>query len=316
MSMETTMRALPLADVRAGPVVPARRDPDHDAIRALYVATQEDFHRWSGGYNMHFGYWARGMNPFRREAMLERLNDEAIDALHVDPMAPARVVDLGCGAGATARAFARRTFRPIAIGVTLVPQQIRLAMRLDREAGLSRRIAYALADLCDTWMAASTMDAAVAIESFCYAPGADKVAAVREAARLLKPGGRLVVIDGFLVGGEPRGLLGWIYRQWCACWSVPELAQLDEFRGALWDCDFGEVEVRDLFWRIAPSGAHIPWVATAHLARELWRHRGRLQAWQWRHIAASWLSIPLGLARGSFRYCMITATKRPAGRSG
>jgi len=304
--------ALTPADARAGPGVPARRDPDHDAIRALYAATKDDFHAWSGGYNMHFGYWERGMNPLRREPMLERLNEEAVRALNVGPMAPARVVDLGCGAGATARAFARGHYRPVVVAVTLVPQHIALGTKLDREAGLSRRIAYVLSDLCDTWMASGSMDAAVAIESFCYAPGADKAAAVREAARLLKPGGRLVVIDGFLACGEPGGAIGWIYRKWCECWSVPEVAQLDEFKAALWDCGFEQVVVLDLFWRIAPSAAHIPWVATMHMLRELWRGRGRLSPWRWRHIAASWLSIPLGLARGTFRYCMVTATKSGA----
>jgi len=34
-----------------------------------------------------------------------------------------------------------------------------------------------------------------------------------------------------------------------------------------------------------------------------------LSAWRWRHIAASWLSLPLGVARGTFRYCMVTARK-------
>ena len=87
---------------------------------------------------------------------------------------------------------------------------------------------------------------------------------------------------------------------------------MDEFRGALWDRGFEKVEVRDLFWRIAPSAVHIPWVATMHMLRELWRGGGKLEAWRWRHIAASWLSIPLGLARGTFRYCMVTATKSGA----
>ena len=298
---------------RDGPAatVPVRT-PDHDAIRALYRQTQMDFGAWSGNYNMHFGYWERGMSPVAREPMLERLNELAIGELRLGSIvAPtAHVVDLGCGAGATARAIARRHERPIVIGVTLVRESIALAQRIDRAAGLSRRIAYALCDLAETWMASATMDAAVAIESFCYAPGGDKAAAVREAARLLKPGARLVVIDGFLTRDAPRGPLGWIYRRWCDCWAVPELARLDAFKRALWANGFEHVEARDLFWHVAPSAIHIPWVATRHTVRELWHNRGRLSAWRWRHIAASWLSIALGLARGSFRYCIVTATRR------
>ena len=285
------------------------RAPDHDAIRALYSQTQQDFGAWSSGYNMHFGYWEWGMNPLAREAMLERMNEEAIDALAIGRDAHARIVDLGCGAGATTRAAARRHPLATVIGVTLVRESITLAMKLDRAAGLSRRVAYALTDLANSWMAARTMDGAIAVESFCYAPGADKAAAAREAARLLRPGARLAVIDGFLVADEPSGPFGWVYRRWCDCWAVPRLARLDAFTRALADAGFEKIEVRDLFWRVAPSAAHIPWVAACHTVRELWRGRGHISAWRRRHIEASWLSIALGLARGRFRYCMVTATR-------
>ncbi len=288
----------------------APRAPDLDAIRAFFVAAQEDFGRWSGGYNMHFGYWARGMNPLDREAMLERLSIEAISTLRLPPASPVKVVDLGCGAGATARTLARLFTRADVTGVTLVHEQIELGVRLNRRAGLARRIGFVLSDFTDTWTGSASQDGVIAIESFCYAAGSDKAAAAREAARLLKRGGRLAVVDGFLVRAEPSGLLGWIYRRWCASWAIPELARLEEFKDALARAGFADIEVRDLFWRIAPSAAHIPFVASAHMARALWQGRGRLSPWRWRHIAASWLSIALGLAPWSFRYCLVTATKK------
>jgi cyclopropane fatty-acyl-phospholipid synthase-like methyltransferase len=288
----------------------APRAPDPEAIRALFVETQEDFHRWSAGYNMHFGYWARGMSPFDREPMLERLNDEAIDALALPAHHPVKVIDLGCGAGATARALARRYPRAEVTGVTIVHEQIELGVKLNRRAGLARRIGYVLSDFTDTWTGSASQDAAIAIESFCYALGADKAAAAREAARLLRPGGRLAVIDGFLVGGEPRGLAGWIYRRWRESWAIPELARLGDFEQALARAGFVDIEARDLFWHIAPSAAHIPVVAVTHMVRELWTNRGRLSRWRWRHIAASWLSIALGLSPWVFRYYLIKARKR------
>jgi ubiquinone/menaquinone biosynthesis C-methylase UbiE len=296
--------------LHAPPTPAAPRAPDAGAIRAFFVATQEDFRRWSPGYNMHFGYWAPGMSLFAREPMLERMNEEAIDELRLPAAAPARVVDLGCGAGATARAIARRLPRATVVGVTLVHEQIRLAARLNRSARLAQRIAFVHSDFAATWMADGRLDAAVALESFCYAAGPDKGAALREAARLLRPGARLVVVDGFLARGEPAGMLGWVYRHWCACWSLPGLADLAPFAAALERSGFEDVQVRDLFWNIAPCAAHIPWVAATHTLRELWRGRGHISAWRWRHIAASCLAMVIGLAHGTFRYCMVTATRR------
>ena len=297
----------PFVDKRTSP---PPRVPDPEAIRALFIETQEDFSRWSAGYNMHFGYWAPGMSPFDREAMLERLNAEAIATLALPAGAPVKVIDLGCGAGATARALARRYPRAEVTGVTIVHEQIELGVRLNRRAGLARRIGFVLSNFTETWTGSASQDAALAIESFCYAPGADKAAVAREAARLLRPGGRLAVVDGFLVGAEPRGLVGWIYRHWCESWAIPELARRDAFVAALERAGFEEIEVRDLFWHIAPSAAHIPFVAFTHMVRSLWNDHGKLSRWRWRHIAASWLSLALGLAPWTFRYCLVKARKR------
>ena len=283
--------------------------PHADAVRSLFVEVQEDFARWSPGYNMHFGYWAPAMNPFDREAMLERMNVAAIATLRLPPSAPAKVVDLGCGAGATARTLARLFPRVEVTGVTVVHEQIELGMKLNRRAGLARRIGFVLSDFRDTWLGRSSQDGAIAIESLCYAEGPGKDAVIREAARLLRPGARLAIVDGFLVDREPKGLVGWIYRRWCHCWAIGELGRLEDVTGALWDAGFDEIEVRDLFWNVAPCALHVPFVATWHTLRALWETRGRLTPWRRRHILASWLSIPLGLARGSFRYSLVTARK-------
>ena len=57
---------------------------------------------------MHFGFFRKGMNPLRREAMLEQMNQEIQHRLHLTDESPARVFDMGCSVGATLRSFARR----------------------------------------------------------------------------------------------------------------------------------------------------------------------------------------------------------------
>jgi SAM-dependent methyltransferase len=286
----------------------ARAAPERD-VRGLFGEVNEDFGYWSRGYNMHFGYWERGMSVLDREPMLERMNTEVVRALELPPDARSRVIDLGCGTGATSRALVRMRPRCDVTAVTIVPEQIALGLELNRRAHTRRHILFALADFRETPVSDASQDAAFAVESFCYARGANKADALREAARVVRPGGRLVVIDGFL-RGPPNALVGAIYRQWCASWAIGELARLDAFTHALEDAGFESVEVRDLFAAVAPSAAHIPFVATLHTLRSLWRERGRLSPWRRRHIAASWLSMGLGLARGTFTYAMVTARRR------
>jgi cyclopropane fatty-acyl-phospholipid synthase-like methyltransferase len=283
--------------------------PDHAAIRAHYVQTLDDYRRWSRGYNMHFGHWKRGMNPFDREAMLEAANEEVIASLELPRAATFRVVDFGCGAGATSRALARLYPRAEITGVTLVAEQIELATRLNREAKLARRIGFVLCDFAGTWLGAKSQDGAFAIESFCYAQGSDKAGALREAARVLRPGARLTVVDGFLLAKEPGGVVGWIARHLRDGWAISQFAVIGDFTRAMRAEGFEDIEVRDLSWRIAPSVAHVPWVATTHMLRELWRHRGRLSSWEWKHIASSWLAMFLGLARNTFRYYLVKARR-------
>jgi SAM-dependent methyltransferase len=283
---------------------------DHESIRAYFVATQEDYRRWSRNYNMHFGYFVPGMNPFDREAMLERMNAEVVATLGLRAESPARVLDMGCGTGATARALARTHSRVEVTCVTIVPEQIALGRRLNQAAGLARRIGFVLADFTDTWLGPASHDAAFAIESLCYASDSDKDSALAEAARILKPGGCITVVDGFLVRRIPTGIRGWIYRRWCRCWSISGLATLDDFTRALEKAGLTDIVVRDIFTNVSVSALHIPWVATTHMLRELWTNNGRLSEWRWRHIAASWLSIAIGLSRGTFRYCIVTARKK------
>ena len=287
------------------PLPPGAASPN--ALRdlvTLYTCTDADYGIWSRDFNMHFGLCDAGMNPFDREAMLDRMNAYVACKLQD----ATQIVDLGCGTGATARALVRARPDTRVSGVTIVPAQIARGNALNAASGLSDSIQLTLADYSNTGLQTSAYDAAYAIESACHAPGPDKRPLLVEARRLLKPSGKLVIADCFL---RRRGPLPWTirpaYRAWCRSWAVPELACLDDMCAALRETGYADIEVEDVSWKVAPSVAHVPYVATRFLIAELWKSRGRITPWRRRHIVASWLSVLLGLCRGSFAYCLITA---------
>ncbi|MDA7417428.1 class I SAM-dependent methyltransferase [Xenophilus arseniciresistens] len=277
--------------------------------QTYFTEVAHDYRAWSPAYNMHFGYWRAGLNPLRREGMLDAMNLAVGEALGLQPDHAACVLDLGCGAGATARSLLRRWPALHAVTVTNVAVQNQIARELDAAAGVSERVVHLEADYTRTGLPAGQADGAWAVESACYAPGTDKRAFCREAARLLRPGARLVVLDGFLLRERPGRVAGWLHRLWADCWAVPTLARRDELLAALQAEGFTQVKFRSLRWRIAPSALHVPFLATRFALAELWKARGRLPAWRRKHIIASYCALALGMFWRDFDYGMVTAVR-------
>ena len=279
-------------------------------LEQYYSEAGPDYAAWSNGFNMHFGYFRWGMNPFRREAMLEQMNLEVLDRLGVDPGFSASIIDLGCGLGATLRSIAR--WRPMArlTGITVVPWQVEQARTLNHSAGASERIRILLNDYEDARIEPSSFDAAYALESSCHGRYADKHVFLHEAHRLLKPGGRLVVADGFLRRGKiSSGLRARIYRKLCECWVIEELAQLDLFVRELERVGFHSIKVEHMQLRVAPSVLHIPWVTLKFLLTDVVFGQRRMTRARWNNIIAPVLLPLVGYPGGPMSYCMITATK-------
>ncbi|MCR9144142.1 MAG: methyltransferase domain-containing protein [bacterium] len=317
-----------IANRDAGPVpkkIPTPFPKDHpqagqadaaiDEMIEYYEEAGPDYAAWSPEFNMHFGYFAIGMNPFRREAMLARMNDEVFDRLDFDDR-PGDILDAGCGLGTPARAAARRFANANVTGISIVPWQIEQARSraLADFADPNDRAAaprFERMDFTRTDFPDAAFDRVYGIESVCHAPGLDKGDFLTEAARILKPGGRLVIADGFLKQAHRPmpGPLDWITRTICRCWSLETFAGLKEFRAALIKAGFGEPRIEDLSWRIAPSVLHVPAVTARFLLKEL-RSGAKLTKQRRENLIAPMLAPLLGMARSRFAYLIVTAERR------
>lgn len=279
------------------------------SLEEYYTEAGADYAAWSPEFNMHFGYFRWGMNPFDRERMLEQMNVEVLRRLRLDEASAPRVLDMGCGMGATLRSFARRFPLAELTGITRVPWQVEHATELNRRAGCER-IHIEEGNYERSAFATGSMDAAYAVESSCHAHGADKRQLLMEARRLLRPGGRLVVADGFVErGGATFGLQRAILRKLCECWVIDTWGELDAFTGELVRLGFEDIEVECLQYRVAPSTFHIPWVTAKFLLSEVVFGKGKMTRARWNNVIAPALLPLVSMPLGPMVYCMVSATR-------
>ena len=305
--MTTQANTMPQAE--AMPVAAAQEETAI-GLEQYYSEAGPDYAAWSPEFNMHFGYFRFGANPFAREAMLEVMNAEVLDRLHAQPQQAAQLLDLGCGLGATLRSFARQLPLAKLTGVTRVPWQVEQARARNQAANAGERIAVLQGDYERTSLASEAYDGVYALESSCHAHGSDKGRLLTEAHRLLRPGGRLIVADGFLGTGRFRtALQRRIYRKLCECWVIEDLAELRSFTARLAQLGFTDVRVEQLQMRVAPSVAHIPWVTLKFLLTDVVFGDRRMTRARWNNVLAPLLLPMVSAPLGPMTYCMISATK-------
>jgi len=298
------------APALAQPAVPPHGVPPI-SLEQYYSEAGPDYAAWSPEFNMHFGYYRTSTNPFNREAMLEQMNAEVLARLQLDGVAEPQLLDLGCGLGATLRSFARRLPSAKLLGVTRVPWQVQQARALNETAGCRERVVVVEGDYEDTALfPPSRFDGIYALESSCHASGANKGKLLQQAYRLLRPGGRLVVADGFLASPYfTSALQRRIYRKLCECWVIEELAQLHLFTAKLEQLGFTTITVEHLQFRVAPSILHIPWVTLKFLLTDVVFAQRAMTRARWNNVLAPVLLPLVSAPLGPMVYCMISATK-------
>ena len=150
------------------------------------------------------------------------------------------VLDLGSGAGADVLISARRVGPTgTAIGLDMTDEMLELARANAREAGVEN-VEFLKGYLEDIPLEDETVD--VVISNCVINLSGDKPSVIREAARVLRPGGRFAVSD---VIADPD--MDEQTRADMAAWTgcIAGALTETEFRSALQTAGFGEIEISE-----------------------------------------------------------------------
>lgn len=273
-------------------------------ISHFYNETIVDYKFWSADLNMHFGYFIPfKTNPFKRDQMLNAMNDQVYNRL-IKPTDKGTFVDLGCGIGGTMRHFSKRNPNITMLGVTLSDKQVREGNKhLKNVSGVILNEDYR-----STSIPSGSITGTYAIESLCHCGHSPE--ALREAYRILKKDGKLVIADAFLKKSpyKLKGLSSYSYKKLCSSWSLDGLGVVEEVSQNLKKIGFNSIQIENISFRVAPSLFHVPFSILTYTFMQLIKGK-RIKKTSKDNLMASLFSLISGFHLNDFGYYIITAKK-------
>ncbi|MFN8503828.1 methyltransferase domain-containing protein [Kouleothrix sp.] len=220
-----------------------------DDIVAYYDETWLDYRMlWLNGQNLsvHFGYFDEQTRS--HAAALANMNRVLADCAGV--AAGQRVLDAGCGVGGSSMWLAKQR-GALVTGITPVASQVARARHYAAQRGLAGQVRFEQADYTAAPFADASFDVVWALESLCHAR--EKAAFYREAARLLRPGGRLIIAE-YLRADRPLGGAGErTLHQWLAGWAIDDIDTRDEHARHAAAAGLAGVRIDDVTAHTRPS---------------------------------------------------------------
>ncbi|MBK9109484.1 MAG: class I SAM-dependent methyltransferase [Saprospiraceae bacterium] len=166
---------------------------------------------------MHYGYWTEETGLLRDA--LKNMNAFVLSKLIVK--SGDRILDAGCGVGGSVL-YAAQHWNCEAWGITLSDKQCKKAEQNANERSLLGKAHFAVQNYCHTNFENDSFHGVYGIESICHANS--KAEFLREAYRLLKPGGRLVVADFFRTAKSKNHQKEYLMEKWAQTWAIPDFS--------------------------------------------------------------------------------------------
>ncbi|HSJ67509.1 MAG TPA: methyltransferase domain-containing protein [Anditalea sp.] len=195
---------------------------------------------------VHFGYFNEDVKDHNNS--LENLNQVMANKISLSP--GDIVLDAGCGQGGSSFWIAEKIGAKVK-GITLVPHQVEIANKDSFERNLTDKVSFSIQDYCNTSFADETFSVIWACESLCHT--VEKANFYKEAYRLLKPGGRLIVAEYIRKDRPLSAAYETLLKEWLSGWSIPDIDTWDEHCMNMGMAGFTDIDMQDVTANILPS---------------------------------------------------------------
>lgn len=213
--------------------------------------------------------------------------DEAIETMLRELLAraeiprDARVLDVGCGCGVSSLDLHRATGAEV-VGIDLTQASVDYGQRLIAKARAEDRVRLLRMSATALEFPPRSFERAVAIDCACHFDSRE--AFLTQAARVLVPGGRLVLLD-LVQGRRRRGPAArWLERLMLALWKIPAANRYDAegLRLRLERNGFGEIVIEDVTERMLPHA--IAYMRRPQFRREYRKDFGWFGDWMFQRV--------------------------------
>lgn len=195
---------------------------------------------------IHYGIWDQTTKTLQNALV----NTNRILATNESICMSDIILDAGCGLGGSAIWLAD-VYGARVVGVTTSKRQASFAYMESKKRRCNESVYFVVQDFTASGFQANTFSVVWAIESFCYVK--NKIDLAKEIFRILKPGGRLLLADGFFSETEFESHFERLRMHLESSYNPLYLISISEFICILIDVGFEDISYQDYSVEIIPS---------------------------------------------------------------
>ncbi len=218
-------------------------------IIEYYDHTRYDYRTaWDDSDNpaVHFGFYDEHAD--KHKDALQNTNKTLAEFANIQK--GEKVLDAGCGRGGSCF-WLVKNIGAMPVGITPVQSQIDDCINKAIELKLADQCIFVNADYCQMPFEGESFDVVWACESLCHAE--DKSLFYKEAYRVLKPGGRVIIAE-YIRSDRPLGESNeQLLAEWLHNWAIPDIDTKEEHNNYATSVGFKDFKVIDYSSKVRVS---------------------------------------------------------------